>query len=69
MQSDAMRDALGVAMQSFRFAATHPEASEADRQAKADDIMSRLFQRELNGGAPDHDSHARQQAPHNDGGG
>lgn len=51
MQSDAMRDALGVAMQAFRFAARHPDASEADKQAKANEIMSRLFQRELDDGA------------------
>lgn len=69
MQSGAMHDAMGVAMQALRFAAQHPEASEADKQAKANDIMSRLFQRELNEGAPEERSHTQQQAaPGGDGG-
>jgi hypothetical protein len=67
MQSGAMHDAMGVAMQALRFAAQHPEASEADKQAKANDIMSRLFQRELNDGAPDKRSTA--QPPAGQGGG
>lgn len=69
MRSDAMHDALGVAMQALRFAAQHPDASEAGKQAKANEIMSRLFQRELNEGAPGERSHVQQQAaPGGDGG-
>lgn len=69
MQSGAMRDALGVAVQAFRFAAAHPDASEADKQAAANDIMSRLFRRELDGGEPRSGEPPRQPPPRDGGGG
>lgn len=48
-QSDAMRDALGFARQAFGYAASHPNASQADLKAQADAMMSGVFSRELDG--------------------
>ncbi len=52
-QSDAARDAVGVARQAFGYAASHPHASQADLKAQADAMMSGIFSRELGGaGSP-----------------
>lgn len=49
MQSGAMRDALSVAQQAFGFAASHPDASEAEKRSAANRMMQGIFRRELNG--------------------
>jgi hypothetical protein len=50
MQSDAMQDAMGVAMQAIRFGAENPNGSDADAKAAADAIMARVFSGELGAG-------------------
>ena len=50
MQSDAMRNALGVAMQAFGFAASHPDATETEKRTAAHRMMQGVFDRELHGG-------------------
>lgn len=50
-QSDAMRDAMSVARQAFGYAASHPNATDAELKAQADAVMSGIFSRELGGSA------------------
>ena len=48
-QSDTVHDALSVARKAFGYAASHPNASQADLKAQADAMMSGTVRRELDG--------------------
>lgn len=63
MQSDAMRNALGVAMQAFGFAASHPDATETEKRAAANRMMQGVFDRELHGGSGKRQADSAKSSP------